>query len=213
MTQISDAHKQARFRRKEQLKRDADKIYRSWEGSPARGRSKRAPEEVRHALDKAVELPSGWTDEDYEYAARRLGQYQLDLMSSMDQIANDVDGDRTSYLAEFDKSGDPFKFYANNKAATENAWALASHMISALQLSSCNPGDQAAAVMEVVRFVARSLVSEREIRCSAATATCLANIGPQYDRPEWFVKKLADTIRDQIGGDLALELGQCLSNS
>lgn len=69
-TQISDAHKQARFRRKEQLKRDADKIYRSREGSPARWRSKRAPEEVRHALDKMVELSSGWTDEDYRVSAR-----------------------------------------------------------------------------------------------------------------------------------------------
>jgi hypothetical protein len=213
LEKISNADKQARFRKKEQLKREADKIYRLWEGSPGRWRSKRSPEEVRHGLDKAVELPSGWTDKDYEYAARRLGQYHLDLISSVDQIANDVDGDRVSYLAELDKSHDAFKFYANNKAAIENTWALASHMISALKLSACNPGDQAAAVMEVVRFVARSLVSEREIRCSSATATCLANIGPQYDRPDWFVKKFSDTIRQQIGDSLAHEIGRHLIKS
>lgn len=212
MAQISDAHKQARFRKKEQLKREADKIYRLWEGSPGRWRSKRTPEEVRHALDEAVALPSGWTDEDYEYAAKKLGQYHLDLIFAVDQIANDVDGDRVSYLAELDKSPDPFEFYLNNKSTIEKAWALASHIISALKLSDCNPADQAAAVMEVVRFVARSLVSNREIHCSSATAVCLATIGPQHDRPEWFSKKLADAIRQQIGEDLAKKVGQHLSN-
>lgn len=211
MKNFSNVDKQTRFRKKDQLKRHADKIYRLWEGSPGRWRSKRTPEEVRHALDKAVELPSGWTVADYEYATKKLVQYQLDLLSSVDQIANDIDGDRGLYLIERDKAPDPFKFHADNKAAIENAWALASHMISALKLSNCNPADQAAATMEVVRFVARSLVSNREIRCSAATATCLANVGPQYERPEWFVKKLADTIRQQIGDDLAHELGQYLS--
>jgi hypothetical protein len=211
MPVITNADKQIRFRKKEHLKREADKIFRMWEGSLGRWRSKRTPEEVRHALDKAVELPSGWSDEDYEYAKRKLGQYQLDLLSSGDQISNDVDGDRVSYLAELDKSPDPFKALAENKAAIEGAWALASHMISALKLSNCNPADQAAAVMEVVRFIARSLVSNRAIRCSSATATCLANVGPQYERPEWFAKKLADTIRQQIGGDLAIEVGQYLS--
>lgn len=211
MTNLSNVDKQTRFRKKDQLNRQADKIYRLWEGSPGRWRSKRTPEEVRYALDKAVELPSGWTDADYEYAKIKLGQYQLDLLSSVDQIANDIDGDRGLYLIERDKAPDPFKFHADNKAAIENAWALASHMISALKLSNCNPADQAAATMEVVRFVARSLVTNREIRCSSATATCLANIGPQYERPVWFAKKLADTIRQQIGEDLAREMGQHLS--
>lgn len=210
LEKISNADKQARFRKKEQLKREADKIYRLWEGSPGRWRSKRSPEEVRHALDKAVALQSGWTDEDYEHAAKRLGQYHLDLISSVDQIANDVDGDRSLYLKELDNSSNLIKFHADNKAAIENAWMLASHMISALKLSNCNSQDQAAAVMEVVRFIARSLVSNREIHCSSATAMCLANIGPQYERPEWFVKKLADAICQQIGDNLAHELGQYL---
>lgn len=112
MNQISNADKQARFRKKEQLKRYTDKIFRQWEGSPGRWRSKRMPEEVRHALDKAVELPSGWTDEDYECAVKKLGQYHLDLISAMDQIANDVDGNSGSHLLEFGKTPDPAKFLA-----------------------------------------------------------------------------------------------------
>src|ERR1700733_12516482 len=135
MTQRSNAEKQARFRKKEQLKREADKIFYLWVGSPMRYRfSKRTEEEVRHSLDEAVALPFDWKEEDYECAKRKLGQYYLDLNSSVDQIANDVDGDRVSYLVELDKSPDPFKFHADNKAAIEGAWALASHIISALKI-------------------------------------------------------------------------------
>ena len=213
MTQITNADKQTRFRKKEQLKNHADKIFRLWEGSPGRWRSKRTPEEARHALDKVVTLPSGWTDEDYEYAVRKLQQYHLDLISSVDQISNDVDGDWVSHSSEFTAASDPFKFIADSKAAIENTWALASHLISALKLSSCSPGDQAAAAMELVRFVARSLVSNRTIHCSSATAVCLASIGPQHDRPEWFSKKLADALRQQIGDRLAQEVAQYLINS
>ncbi len=211
MTQISNAEKQARFRKKEQLKREADKIFYLWVGSPMRYRfSKRTEEEVRHSLDEAAALPSNWKEEDYECAKRKLGQYHLDLISSVDQISNDVDGNRVSYLAELDKSPDPFKFHADTQAATEKAWALASHIISALKLSNCNPEGQAAALMEAVRFVGRSLVSNREIHCSQATALCLACIGPQYDRPEWFAEKLSEAIRQQISPSLAREVGQRL---
>ncbi len=41
---------------------------------------------------------------------------------------------------------------------------------------------------------------------------CLASIGPQFDRSEWFVEKLAEVIRQQIGESLAQEVGKRLSN-
>jgi hypothetical protein len=162
MTQISNAEKQARFRKKAQLKRETDKIFKLWVGSPMRYRfSKRSEAEVRQALDEAVELPTDWKEEDYEYAKRKLGQYHLDLISSVDQIANDVDGNRVSYLAELDKSTDPFKFHADNKATIEEAWALASHIISALKLSDCNDAIQTAALMEALRFVPTRVVCRK----------------------------------------------------
>lgn len=76
--------------------------------------------------------------------------------------------------------------------------------------SSCNPADQAAALMEAVRFVGRSLASNREIHASQATAMCLASIGPQFDSPAWFVEKLADEIRQEMGENLAPEVGGTL---
>ncbi len=214
MAIISNAEKQARFRKKERLKREADKIFYLWVGSPMRYRfSKRTEAEVRNSLDEAIALPSDWKEEDYESAKRKLGQYHLDLISSVDQIANDVDGDRVSYLAELEKSPDPFKFHSDNKAAIEDAWALASHVISALKISNCNDAGRAAALMEALRFVGRSLVSNREIHCSQASALCMASIGPQYDRPEWFAEKLAEAISQQIGPNLAYEVGRHLDES
>ncbi len=213
MAPISNADKQDRFRKKEHLQREAEKIFRMWESSIGRFKEVRTPEEVRHALEKAVELPSGWTDEDYEFASKKLGQYHLDLISSFDQIANDVDGDWNAHANEFMTTPDPRKFIADQKAAVENARTLASHLISALKLSNCNDADQAAALMEVVRFVGRSLVSNREIRRSKATAICLASVGPQYDRPEWFAEQLAETINHQLDKSLAQKVGRHLSNS
>ena len=211
MTQITNADKQARFRKKEQLKKDADKIFRQWELSLGRWRQSRTPEEVHSMLDKAVELPSGWTDEDYEHAANKLGQYYLELISPVDQITNDINGDWASHSKEFKTNSDPSNFIADNKAVIEKARALASHLISALKLSNCDDADQAAALMEAVRYVGRSLVSNREIRCSHATTMCLASIAPHYDRPKWFPKKLAETIGQQIDDKRVQEVAQHLT--
>lgn len=210
MSPLSNADKQDRFRKKEQLSRIAEGIFRHWEISIGRHREIRTPQEVRQALEKAIELPSGWTDNDYKAAEKRLGQWKLDLISGVDQIANDVDGDWDAHSLVFRATPDPAKFIADNKAAVGKARALAAHLISALQLSGCNDADQAAAIMEAVRFIGRSLTGNREIHRSKAVAICLASIGPQFDRPKWFAEQLADAIRWQIDKSLAHEVGRQL---
>jgi len=209
MTQISNADKQARFRKKEQLKRRADNIFREWQHKVSTCKWKSiTPQDIQHSLDKAIDLPSGWTDKDYEHAEQTLAQLHTDLSFAADQLKNDVDAgwgiqvSMTTY--------DPVKFISDNKAAIENARALAAHLISALRLSNCNDADQAAALMEAVRFVGRSLASNRDILRSQATAICLASIGPQYNRPDWFTEELANTLRWQIDKNLAHQVGRHL---
>lgn len=210
MSQISNAEKQSRFRKKEQLKREADNMFRKWEMSVSRWRSKKAPEEVRDALEKAIQLPSGWSEENYLYALRKLGQYNTELQFSMDLIANDVNGDWTTQNVEFMKTPDPIKFIADNKAAIEKSRALSSHLISALKLSNCNDAEQAAALMEALRFVGRSLSSNRETHCSEAAVMCLLSIDSHYDRPAWFSEKLAKGISQRVGKSQANIVGQYL---
>lgn len=102
------------------------------------------------------------------------------------------------------------KLNADYMRAEKNTKALAAHLISALKLSACNEADQAAALMEVARFVGRTLTNNRDVPCSSATAICLATIAPIYPRPDWFAEKLADTVRQQMHPDLARELADLL---
>ena len=206
MTQISNADKQARFRKKEHLKRRAASIFIEWQFHPDYFKSKTAVE-VKHSLDKAIDLPSGWKDNDYERAEQTLDQLRKDFFCGFDQLTRDIDDARQD-LIPFN----PAKLREND-IAIEKARALAAHMISALNLSSCNDAEKAAAIMEALRLVGRSLASQSDIPRSHATAMSLASIGSEYERPEWFVEKFADTISSQVGNKLAREVGQLLNKA
>ncbi|MBS0649639.1 MAG: hypothetical protein JSR93_00610 [Verrucomicrobia bacterium] len=206
MSQISNADKQARFRKKEHLKRRATSIFHEWQFRPDYFKSK-TPEDVKHSLDKAIDLPSGWTDKDYERAEQTLDQLRNDFLRGSDQLTIDIDDARQDLIPL-----DPAKLREND-IAIEKARALAAHMISALKISSCNDAEQAAALMEALRFVGRSLAIQSDIPRSQATAMSLASIGREYDRPEWFAAKLADTISAQAGNRLAREVGRHLIKS
>lgn len=206
MTQISNADKQARFRKKEHLKRRAASIFIEWQFHPDYFKSKTAAE-VKHSLDKAIDLPSGWKDNDYERAEQTLDQLRKDFFYGFDQLNRDIDDARQD-LIPFNQAK-----LRENDIGIEKARALAAHMISALNLSSCNDAEKAAAIMEALRLVGRSLASQSDIPRSQATAMSLASIGSEYERPEWFVEKLADTISSQVGNKLAREVGQLLNKA
>jgi hypothetical protein len=61
---ITNSEKQARFRKKEVLKRGVEQIFREWQMHPTGSRI--PAEDVVELLEKASELPAGWTDEDYQ---------------------------------------------------------------------------------------------------------------------------------------------------
>ena len=188
---MSNAKKQARFRKKEALKRHAEKIFREAMFSIHR----KNPDEVRQTIDEAIELPTGWTDEDYEHAYRNLHRIQLGRYDNPHQLSNDVHEGRYG-------EGLSAEFVATSvneyKTVLRNAQALATHIISAFNLSECNDSDKAAAIVEVMRFVGRSLLNHREVPKSNATTMCLATLGKQYPRPDWFFEKLADVLAENI---------------
>lgn len=204
MSQISNAEKQSRFRKKEHLKRRADNILKDWQWKNWFPEAKnifnsKTLEEVKQSLDQAINLPSGWKDKDYEQAEKKLDQLRAEFFCGSDQLTHDID-------AQFEStSWGPARFRENNMT-NERARALANHLISALKLSSCNDVEQAAALMEALRFVGRSLASQNDVSCSQSTVVSLLSISCEYDRPEWFVKKLAEELHQQLGKDLAHEL-------
>ena len=202
----SNAEKQARFRKKESLKRRAEQVFREkMLGLPL----VKNPDEIRQAIDKAIALPVGWTDEDYEHASWNLYQIQLERFDNHHQLSNDVHagryGEGTLGLAT---APDPQKYLSEAKTALRNTQALAAHIISALNLSGCNDSDKAAALMEVMRFVGRSLLNHREIPKSNATTMCLVSIGKQYARPDWFFDKLDEVLAENVNEELSRSIGK-----
>ncbi|HVE43778.1 MAG TPA: hypothetical protein VNC84_01380 [Gammaproteobacteria bacterium] len=210
MEQISNTEKQARYRKKEQLKRRGDQILRKWQLEPWKHHQK-SLQELHHLIEAAIKLPPGWTDEDYLNAENKLYHVYSEVVSPVNQLATDVRESRNITFESINPSDLP-KINADLARAEENTNALASHLISALNLSACNEADQAAALMEAVRFVGRNLTNNREVPCTQATAMCLATINPIYTRPSWFTQKIANTFSRLIHPELLREIGKYLIN-
>ena len=205
MPNISNAERQARFRKKDELKRHADRIFREC----TLLQITKPPQEIRQFLDKITDLPSGWTNDDYEQAVKTLNHFHLKFFDNPHQLENDVIEGRDSQT-EFITTPDPSKFMAEEKKAIDKVKKLSTHLISALEISGCPDSDQAAALMEVIRFVGRSIASNLKSNKSNATTMCLASIGPQYDKPDWFISSLVNTLGWNLNKDLAHEVGKQL---
>lgn len=194
MEQTSNAEKQARYRRKELLKRKADKLLKKWQLEPWKHHLK-SIREITHLLEAAIRLPAGWTEEDYSNAETKLYHVYSEIVSPVNHVTNDVHESRNA-SEELGCSPNPSKFNDELTKAIENTNALASHIISALNLSNCSDADKASALMEVMRFVGVTLANNHVPR-SQATAMCLAAISPIYGRPEWFYEDIAKIISHQ----------------
>lgn len=204
---ISNAEKQVRFRKKEELKKFADRAFREWQVGMG-FRSHEDPKIILARLNEAASLPNGWTDEDLERAVRRIAHLQHDLFGSQYDMKNDVDAAWSS--EEFTKTPNPAKFVADNKKALRDTRALASHLISALELSQHTKADRAAAIMEVMRHVGRALANSSDVARSSANAVCLASLLGHHDRPGWFIETLSKWLVRGLDADLARDLGERL---
>ena len=212
MSPLSNAEKQARHRKKEDLKRFAERCFRQAQiGAPFK-HGVDAPAMLAQ-LKALAELPSGWTDEDLTIAGERIQQLYVDLINPGYELENDVDAAR-GWSEEFKRTSVPHKAMKENLRAIEDTRALASHLISALELTHLSNGERAAALMEAMRHVARSLANERPLRRSAANTVCLLSLPPQYRRPDWFSESFAEWIAHRIGEEEATkDLGQKIINN
>lgn len=206
---ITNSEKQARFRKKEVLKRGVEQIFRDWQmhimGSHI------PPEEVLELLEKASELPAGWTDDDYQQTVDKLEQLRLDLLTNAHDLSNDVNTAQST-----DPKTGQVRFKPGMvdmaRSDVEAGHELARHLISAIRLSKSGEVATTAAIMEVVRHVARNLILSPEIPRSRATTTCLAALPQCLDRPEWFVDEMVNMLRDRLGSDLCSQIASKLSS-
>ena len=195
---LSNNDKQIRFRKKEELKKMADCIFCDWQIRGWKHLDSRSMEDIKKTLDELVNLKANWTDADYNCALKALNAFQLELYNNPYLLENDVCKGRDS-IESFKTTNDPGKLVADQKKAVENMKNLSSHIISTLNLAKGTPSDNAAAIMEVFRFIGYSLIKETKIPRSRATAMCLAVLGPQYEKPEWLFEELSELLLNQMG--------------
>lgn len=198
---ISNAQKQARFRKKEELNKHVSQVLRECQLLVSLPRSQTSFVDLEAQLRKAASLPSGWTDEDLIRAHTRVQNIHGDILSAGgDPLGIDVnDGRNASH--EFKTTLNPRKWSADIKRAEHDTRALAGHLVSAMELSQLRNEDRAAALLEAVRHVGSALANSDSDGHSSAMAVCMAAVNPHYSRPDWFVGRLADWLHSRLDDD------------
>src|SRR5262249_49324937 len=129
---ISNAEKQARFRKKEQLDKHVSQVYRDCQITATKPHLRRTFGDFESQLREAANLPSGWTDEDLARAYTRVRNIRGDILGTGDPLGVDVNDGRNA-REEFKRTPNPTKWMAEFKKAERDTIALASHLVSALE--------------------------------------------------------------------------------
>jgi hypothetical protein len=179
------------------LKKIADDIFRDWQSRGLLDCTK-DHKSVRSELDRIIDLPSGWRDDDYQHAINSLNTIVRELYSNNPYLLqNDIYAGRDS-LHEPGKYSDEVQFIREQKNAVFQAKKLISLINSAIDLNSGKSSDNAAVIMELVRNTALSLLKEKRVPKSDASAVCLMMADQCHKKPDWLVDQLAELLKKQL---------------
>jgi hypothetical protein len=206
---ITNVEKQARFRKKQKLKTFRDQVFKKLQLNMPFRRRRETPDKILALLEEAASLPSGWNEEDIDRALRRISQIYHEFDSPRDDLTMDLK-DVEVDLEEFGSTPDPLKFFSDTNESISKTRTLASHLISALELSALSNSERAAAVMEAIRHVGRAATISGDMAKSDAMMVCQASLQSHYDRPDWFLDSLAKWLANRLGKELVHELGKRL---
>ena len=208
---ISNAEKQARFRKKQELKNFKDKVFRKLQLNLPFRRRRETPDEIHALLQKAASLPSGWNDEDLDLAKDRIMQLYYDFESPRNDLEMDVHNG-AGFSEEFVRTPDPKKLFSDFNESISKTSALASHLIAALELSALPNYEQAAAVIEAARHVGRAATISGDMAKSNAMMLCHASLPSHYDLPDWFLDSLTKWLANLFDEEIVHELGKRLTD-
>lgn len=195
---LTNNEKQIRHKKLEKLKNAGNKIIielTMYHGSSNDFFNRKSNSEIRDEINSIINLPSGWTDDDYNFAAKRLENIANTILDNPHLMNNDI-----SYAHINDNS---IAAINECKKLKFKAPEVVKNIKSILKLTELNTSDQIAVIAEVMRRLAKELLNERVPPKTYANATALSLIGPQYDKPEWTWKKLAENLVTQNGKDKA----------
>ncbi len=191
---ISNAEKQERYRKKEELKKYANQIFFEWQ-MRSLGNYQVNPQDIKNRIEAISNLPSKWTDEDYIKAKNSIEQVLLGTYNNPHLLSNDINDARNLRTVP---DSELHTLVSNVKKAEINAKKLVAHIQSLFSLMNTNISDQAAILAELMRIIGRNLLEEKTIPMTNANTQCLASIGSQFGRPNGFTKKLARILAENL---------------
>lgn len=146
-------------------------------------------EELKAEIESLVNLPSGWTEEDFNSSVKKLNNMMNTTVDNPHLMNNDINSSRSIM--------DPNFNMLELRRAEYKAPEVVRNIKSTLKLSELNKSDQIAVVAEVMRQLAKELLDEKLIPKTFANATALSLIGHQYKKPEWTWNILARNLYTQ----------------
>ena len=210
---MDNKKKQERYRKKQELKKMKDQAFKEWQLVMGFGPRQETPEQIHALLEKVASLRSGWNEEDFEQAKHRIGQLRADFLSPQDDLKEDVENGAGLKEAFFNTPDLFGKLKSDTNKSLSKTRALASHLISALELSALSNSERAAAVMEAIRHVGRATSDSADMAKSYAITVCQASLPSHYGRPDWFLDSLANWLANRLDEELVHELGKRLTDS
>ena len=162
-------------------------------------------EEIKAEIESIVNLPSGWTDEDYDLAIQKIRNMNVTALCNPHLMNNDI-----NYRSRnFEPNISEFEIRRVEYKAAE----VVRNILSTLKLSELSKSDQIAAVAEVMRRLAVELLSEKSKPVTFANATALSLIDSNYEKPEWVNEILAQNLYIQNGKENAKKIAKALTSS
>ena len=205
---LTNQEKQERFRKKEILKKIANDIFNEWQLLSWKDFPKDS-KDVRAKLDRIADLPSGWSDDDYQQALISFNTFKIELYSRNPYLLqNDIYSGRDSVKTQ-GMQDSPQTIREQNKAIWQ-AKKLVSHLNSAINLVGECASDSAAVVVELARNVGLSLLNERTVPKSNATTICLLVTNPVQKKPDWLINEIAKVLKEQLNEEAIKQLKEKL---
>lgn len=162
-------------------------------------------EEIKEEIESIVNLPSGWTDEEYNLAIQKIRNMNVTVLCNPHLMNNDI-----NYRSRiFEPNISVFEIRRVEYKAAE----VVRNILSTLKLSELSKSDQIATVAEVMRRLAVEFLSEKSKPVTFANATALSLIDSNYEKPEWVNEILAQNLYIQNGKENAKKIAKALTSS
>ena len=207
---LTNNEKQIRHKKLEELKKRGNEVLISWmfnTGGLFIRQQEKSNAEIKDEIEEIINLPSGWTDEDYNCALNKLNNYLAKTYDNPYLMQNDINA-----VIDLKLSENPKEEIAEAKKAIAKAPEVIRNLKSTLKLAELNKSNQIAVVAELMRQLAIDLLNEKKVPKTFANATAFSLIGRQYDKPEWTWKVLAQNLYHQNSKTFADKIVSELSN-